>query len=178
MANKRILDPAYWRSTKLSRVQPESLRLHYANWICQASASGSFEWDARRLWSEVYAYLLPSFSVEDVEAIANEFDAAACCSAGATRAERPGRISPASIVLGACLRRAVSVKATKSVVRRLHATLSMHFSRTGTRRLRRRRRLRVRPIRKRRKERTSQTSPKRSCPSGTRAADHCRTQSG
>lgn len=71
---KRILDPAYWRSTKLARVQPESFRLHYANWIPLASAAGSFEFDARCIWSSVYAYLTPGVSVQDVEAIADEFE--------------------------------------------------------------------------------------------------------
>jgi hypothetical protein len=72
--NKRILDgTGVWKSDKIARIQPESIRPEYANWIPLALANGSFEADTRRLWATVYSYNRPDISFNDAEEIRREF---------------------------------------------------------------------------------------------------------
>lgn len=72
---KRIVDgEGVWQSDKLARVQPESFRAEYANLIPLALANGSFECNARRVWSSVYGYNRPSMTAEIVGKVLDEFE--------------------------------------------------------------------------------------------------------
>lgn len=58
---KRLIDEAIWLSEKVKKM-PESLRLHYANWIPLAEANGVFEANSERIYSRLYSFLLPDFN--------------------------------------------------------------------------------------------------------------------
>jgi hypothetical protein len=73
---KRMVDgEALWLSNKLLQV-PEHYRAEYANLIPLALANGTFECDARKIWSRVYVYNRPSLKLESVEEILNSFERA------------------------------------------------------------------------------------------------------
>ena len=72
---KRILDgEGLWRSEKLGRVEPPSLRAEYANLLPLALSNGVFEANARRIWAGVYSYNRPDVTLEDVDQILSEFE--------------------------------------------------------------------------------------------------------
>jgi hypothetical protein len=73
---KRIVDgEAVWRSSRVKKL-PEELRLHYIAWIPLAEANGAFEADSALIWTRVYAYLMPSFTEEDVEDLLSRLEQA------------------------------------------------------------------------------------------------------
>src|ERR1700722_13635695 len=72
---KRLVDgEALWRSDKLAQVQPPEFRSEYANLIPLAESDGSFEANARRVWTEVYSYNRPDVTPDLVEDMLNEFE--------------------------------------------------------------------------------------------------------
>jgi hypothetical protein len=71
---KRVVDgDALWASDKLVQVQPEWMRTELANLIPLALPNNSFECDARKIWSRVYAFNRPSITPETVEQILAEY---------------------------------------------------------------------------------------------------------
>jgi hypothetical protein len=64
---------ALWGSDKLAQVQPEWMRAELANLIPLALPKSSFECDARKIWSRVYAFNRPSITPEVVEQILAEY---------------------------------------------------------------------------------------------------------
>jgi hypothetical protein len=73
---KRIVDgEALWQSNKLLRV-PEEYRAEYVNLIPLALANGSFECDARKIWSRIYVFNRPNVSLQAVEQMLNCFERA------------------------------------------------------------------------------------------------------
>jgi hypothetical protein len=71
---KRVVDgDALWTSDKLALVEPEWMRGELANLIPLALPNNSFECDARKIWSRVYAYNRPSITPDIVEQILHEF---------------------------------------------------------------------------------------------------------
>jgi hypothetical protein len=62
------------RSDKLAQVYPLPFRAEYAYLLTQALANGSFECDARKIWSNLYAYNRPDISAEMVAAILDEYE--------------------------------------------------------------------------------------------------------
>jgi hypothetical protein len=72
---KRVIDgEALWQSHKLSQVQPEKYRGELANLLPLMSVNGSFEADARLIWSQVYGFNRPKVTLKDVEAMLKEFE--------------------------------------------------------------------------------------------------------
>lgn len=72
---KRIIDgDALWKSKKLLQVEPESFRPEFANLIPLALANGTFECDARVIWSHVYSYNRPTFTPQMVNAMLDELE--------------------------------------------------------------------------------------------------------
>ena len=72
---KRMVDgDRIWTSDKLKSVEPEERRFDYANLIPLALANGSFECSPGRVLRDVYFYLRPSVSLEDVESVLNEYE--------------------------------------------------------------------------------------------------------
>jgi len=72
---KRLIDgERLWGSDKLRLVVPEKFRAEYSNMIPLALADGSFECDAYRVWSQVYAYNRSDVDVEAVESILTELE--------------------------------------------------------------------------------------------------------
>ena len=64
---KRVIDgEALWQSHKLSQVQPEKYRGELANLLPLMSVNGSFEADARLIWSQVYGFNRPKVTLKDV----------------------------------------------------------------------------------------------------------------
>jgi hypothetical protein len=63
-----------WTSDKLRSIEPEELRFDYANLLPLALANGSFECSPGRVLRDVYFFLRPSVSLEDVEAVLNEYE--------------------------------------------------------------------------------------------------------
>jgi hypothetical protein len=72
---KRIIDgEGVWRSDKLAQVEPPSFRSEYTNLLPLALANGSFEVNARRIWSTVYSYNRPDVTLSQVKQILSEFE--------------------------------------------------------------------------------------------------------
>jgi hypothetical protein len=72
---KRIIDgEGVWRSDKLAQVEPSSFRSEYTNLLPLALANGSFEVNARRIWSTVYSYNRPDIALAQVEQMLAEFE--------------------------------------------------------------------------------------------------------
>jgi hypothetical protein len=72
---KRVIDgEALWQSHKLRQVQPEKYRAELANLLPLMSVNGSFEADARLIWSQVYGFNRPKVTLKDVEAMLKEFE--------------------------------------------------------------------------------------------------------
>ncbi len=72
---KRVIDgEAVWSSLKLSEVEPARYRAEFANLLPLAYANGSFECHPRQLWGRVYAFNRPDVTLQDVEAILNEYE--------------------------------------------------------------------------------------------------------
>ena len=72
---KRVLDgEGLWRSDKLALVEPATRRAEYANLLPLALANGVFEANPRRIWSAVYSYNRPDVTLQDVEAMLDEFE--------------------------------------------------------------------------------------------------------
>lgn len=73
---KRMVDgESLWRSAKLRNV-PLEFRSEYANLIPLAEADGTFEADARMVWSNVYSYNRDDVTVDLVEDILEAFESA------------------------------------------------------------------------------------------------------
>lgn len=72
---KRIIDgERLWGSDKLSTVTPESFRPEYANLLPLAMANGVFECDPMHVWSRVYSFNRPSWTVSKVKSLLDEFE--------------------------------------------------------------------------------------------------------
>lgn len=72
---KRLLDgESLWTSSKLAMVEPPEFRAEFANLLPLATANGTFEADARLIWSRVYAFNRPDVSLERIEQILKEFE--------------------------------------------------------------------------------------------------------
>jgi hypothetical protein len=72
---KRVIDgDALWTSDKLLQVEPESFRAEFANLVPLSLANGSFECDPRKIWTRVYAYNRPSFTLDMVAAMLKELE--------------------------------------------------------------------------------------------------------
>jgi hypothetical protein len=76
MPNRIVCGEALWKSDKLAKVEPEWVRPELANLIPLALANGTFECDARKIWSEVYSFNRPSITVEKVVQILDSLEAA------------------------------------------------------------------------------------------------------
>src|SRR5690348_4020713 len=105
---KRIIDgEGLWRSDKLAQVD-QRWRAEYANLLPLALANGTFELNARRIWSQVYAYNRPEVTDTDVSKILTEFEKAKLLFRWTDQQtgkewgywtgsqEKPGRLPPAS----------------------------------------------------------------------------------
>jgi hypothetical protein len=72
---KRVIDgEGVWRSDKFTQVEPPSFRAEYTNLLPLALANGSFEVNARCIWSTVYSYNRPDITIAHVEQILAEFE--------------------------------------------------------------------------------------------------------
>lgn len=72
---KRIVDgDALARSDKLGQVEPIDFRSEYAYLLTLALSNGSFECDARKIWSDLYSYNRPDVTPEQVAAMLDEFE--------------------------------------------------------------------------------------------------------
>lgn len=72
---KRVVDgEALWGSDKLNQVHPERFRAEFATLVPLALANGSFECDARKIWSRVFSFNRPDVPVEQVETMLDEFE--------------------------------------------------------------------------------------------------------
>ena len=65
--NKRVLDgKGIWRSDKIARIEPAWVKSEYANLLPLATATGSFEFCPRKVWSDCYSFNRPEISREQV----------------------------------------------------------------------------------------------------------------
>lgn len=72
---KRIVDgEGIWRSGKLSLVEPSKFRGELANLIPLMRVDGTFEADARLIWSQAYSFNRPDINLRHVEAMLQEFE--------------------------------------------------------------------------------------------------------
>ena len=72
---KRMVDgDRIWTSEKLRSVEPAEWRFHYANLLPLALANGSFECEPLRVQRDVYVYLRPEFTLEDVRSLLREYE--------------------------------------------------------------------------------------------------------
>jgi len=73
MGYKRMFDyPAAWKSTKLSKLK-ENTRVEFFYLYGIADANGNMELDPRAIHSEVYAFLRPWVTLQDLEGFLEEF---------------------------------------------------------------------------------------------------------
>jgi hypothetical protein len=72
---KRIVDgEGIWKSDKIAQVELPLYRAEFANLLQLALANGSFECNARAIWTTCYGYNRPDVTPEDVAAILDEFE--------------------------------------------------------------------------------------------------------
>lgn len=73
---KRVIDgDALWVSEKLTQV-PERFRVEYSWLLPLANANGAFECSPMLIWRTCYSALRPNWSIEDVAAMLDAFEAA------------------------------------------------------------------------------------------------------
>jgi len=71
----RVVDGALWRSEKL-KCLAVGLRGEYANLLPLAEANGVFDCNSDRVWSDVYSFNRPDFSVEKVKILLDQLEIA------------------------------------------------------------------------------------------------------
>jgi hypothetical protein len=73
---KRVVDgEALWGSSKIASLTPQE-KPEYANLLPLAFANGSFECDARRIWTRVYAFNRPEWTIEMVATLLDSLEKA------------------------------------------------------------------------------------------------------
>lgn len=75
MSPKRVIHgEALYRSDKLAAVEPPRFRAEYANLLPLALANGVFEANPLKVWSNVYSYNRPDYTLEDVAQMLDEYE--------------------------------------------------------------------------------------------------------